>query len=212
MSSATARQRWRDKRTAQVQKFCRDYDMSLNPMNNGYQLRVENLVDFYPTNGRYCILQSGERGDFDTFKDMKAIMLRALPSVKVYDINKGEQPIHGIEITGVNKVTEHNVTPEPNQGYYSVPGWHGGSSRATGVFHPPHIDGTPCINIDMATGKSYSEVTYFRISRNWLHDKWLRLITRKKPNVVVVSKKVMEGSYNLKPDISKSVPKERDHE
>ena len=82
MSSVAARERYLHKRTAIINKFCKAYDFSVNPLNRGYQLRVENLVDFYPVNGRYCILQSGERGDWNTARDMREIMLSALPGKK----------------------------------------------------------------------------------------------------------------------------------
>ena len=113
MSSPQARSRHRERRTVMVEKFCARFDMSLNPLNNGYQLRIENVLDVYPTNGRYCILQSGERGDWETPADLKKLMLKALPSVKVYEVDKGEQPIHGVHITGVNVIKEYDVTTEP---------------------------------------------------------------------------------------------------
>lgn len=92
MSSSAARERWRNKRTEQINKFAADNVLRLHYLNNGYQIRVEGLVDFYPTNGRYCILQTGERGDFDTFEDMRQIMLKALPPlprVTVTNTNTG---------------------------------------------------------------------------------------------------------------------------
>lgn len=82
MSSSAARQHWRETRTKLVIDFCKKYDMSLVPLNNGYQLRIENLVDIYPTNGRWCILQSGERGDWHTYRDLRGIMLKALPDMR----------------------------------------------------------------------------------------------------------------------------------
>lgn len=81
MSSPAARQRWFERRTQILDAFCAKYDLRINLLNRGYQQRVENLVDFYPVNGRYCILQSGERGDWDTPKDIRRIMLKALPEL-----------------------------------------------------------------------------------------------------------------------------------
>jgi hypothetical protein len=80
MSSKEAREDWRRHRTHIVMLFCKNFDMSVLALNNGYQLRIENLVDVYPTNGRYCILQSGERGGWDTAQDLRRIMLKALPN------------------------------------------------------------------------------------------------------------------------------------
>lgn len=111
MSSSAARERWRAKRTKVVEDFCREYNFSLNPLNHGYQLRIENLLDVYPTNGRHCILQTGERGDWETPADLKQLMLKALPSVRVYEVDKGEQPVHGVHVTGVNTIKEYDVTP-----------------------------------------------------------------------------------------------------
>lgn len=120
MSSSEAREYWRGKRTKIITDFCAKYGMSVNPLNNGYQLRIENLVDIYPTNGRYCILQSGERGGWHNYNDLKELMLRVIPAhgIKTYDVRRGEQPISGIELTGVNKVTEIPVfVPEADTAY-----------------------------------------------------------------------------------------------
>ncbi len=53
--------------------------------------------------------------------------------------------------------------------------------------------------------RTISEITYFRVSKNWLHDKWLRFVTRNKANQVVVPLKTFRQSYVIKPDINKSI-------
>lgn len=104
MSSPYVREAWRHKRTLIVEVFCRKMDFTINPLNQGYQLRVENLVDFYPVNGRYCILQTGERGDWENWRDLRRIMLKALPSAKanshedmVDSMVYAMQPIHDVD-------------------------------------------------------------------------------------------------------------------
>ena len=118
MSSSYARSQHRERRTAIVRKFCKRFDIRSHSLNNGYQLRIENVLDVYPTNGRYCILRTNERGDWDTPADLKRLMLRALPNVKMYEVDKGEQPIHGIELTGVNTVKEHVIRIPPTDTAY----------------------------------------------------------------------------------------------
>jgi hypothetical protein len=86
MSSPQARERWRNKRTTIVGNFCRQYGFKLEALNHGFQLRIENLVDVYPTNGRYCILRSGDRGDWNTTKDLRQIMLEALPDARALNM------------------------------------------------------------------------------------------------------------------------------
>lgn len=111
MSGSAKREMYLRSRTHTLELFCGDFDMSINPLNRGYQLRVENLVDFYPVNGRYCILQSGERGDWETAQDLRKVMLKATdqPSKNLIDNWAGADTItipardtHRLEVlTGV---------------------------------------------------------------------------------------------------------------
>lgn len=84
MSSPEARERWRTKRTDEIEHFCSKNGFSLVPLNNGYQLRIENVIDVYPTNGRWCWLPTGERGGFHTTNDLRKVMLAHLPHGKRY--------------------------------------------------------------------------------------------------------------------------------
>ena len=87
MSSSAKREMYRRSRTHTLELFCSDFEMTMDTLNRGYQLRVENLVDFYPVKGRYCILKTGERGDWDTAQDLRRVMLKALdkPSQNLVD-------------------------------------------------------------------------------------------------------------------------------
>lgn len=80
MSSPAAREFYRKKRTDIVLKFCKRNDFVLVPLNSGYQLRIENVLDVYPVNGRWCWLPTGERGDWNSYNDLRDIMLKQLPA------------------------------------------------------------------------------------------------------------------------------------
>lgn len=68
MSSSQARQKWRDKRTAVVEDWARENYLMLEYLNDGYQLRIQSILDIYPTSGRWHILKTGDRGDWNTSK------------------------------------------------------------------------------------------------------------------------------------------------
>lgn len=79
MSSQAARERYFYKRTNSIEKFCNQYGFSFVKLNNGYQVRIENVVDVYPVNGRFHWLQSGERGEWDNSNDLRRLFLDKLP-------------------------------------------------------------------------------------------------------------------------------------
>lgn len=83
MSSAAARERWRANRTRFVREFCTTYGFKLESLNHGYQLRIEDVLDVYPTNGKWHWLLTGERGDWDSVDDLKGELLRLLPRQEV---------------------------------------------------------------------------------------------------------------------------------
>lgn len=85
MSSPAARERWLRHRLVILETFCKKFDLSITALNKGYQWRVENLVDFYPVNGRYCILSTGECGDWETSQHLRRIMLKALPELDTHN-------------------------------------------------------------------------------------------------------------------------------
>jgi len=73
------RQAWkRDnfvRRAPQIVRFCRKYGFDLQDFNNGYQLRIEGVLDVYPVRGRWHWIPTGERGDFDTPQDLRKVLL-----------------------------------------------------------------------------------------------------------------------------------------
>ena len=78
MSSSAARQHWREKRTEIVEQFCRHNSFKLEYLNQGYQLRIEGVMDVYPTNGRWCWLPTGERGGWHNDRDLRRLLIEKL--------------------------------------------------------------------------------------------------------------------------------------
>lgn len=92
MSSSQARSEWRERRTKIIYDYAKQYDLSVVELNSGYQLRINNILDIYPTNGRWHILFTSERGDWHLDKgDLNKIFKKAQNN------------------TGVNKITVHDV-------------------------------------------------------------------------------------------------------
>lgn len=79
MSSPAARERYFYRRTNAIEKFCNQYGFSFVKLNRGYQVRIENVVDVYPVNGKWHWLQSGERGEWDNGNDLRRLLLDKLP-------------------------------------------------------------------------------------------------------------------------------------
>ena len=65
--------------TEKIKRYCKMFDLELEVLNNGYQLRVENMVDFYPVRAKYNNLTTSERGEWRNATDFKQIMLKAIP-------------------------------------------------------------------------------------------------------------------------------------
>lgn len=63
-----------------LRRFITDFEFSHEALNDGYQIRIEGLVDFYSVNQRYHILTTHERGDWENAGDLRKIMLKALPN------------------------------------------------------------------------------------------------------------------------------------
>lgn len=86
MPSKASRHHSLQRNTVIVQDFCHKYDLKLEQLNNGYQLRIEGVLDIYPVRGRWHNLTTHERGSWFTDGDLHNIMLKAvevqIPPVK----------------------------------------------------------------------------------------------------------------------------------
>lgn len=80
MPSKIVKQKNFERNTQKIRAFCKEFGMDLVELNDGYQLRVEDLVDFYPVGARWHNLITGERGDWRGYKDLRRIMLEVLPT------------------------------------------------------------------------------------------------------------------------------------
>lgn len=101
MSSSAARNNQLHYNTAVVMSFCRQYKLDVSPLNNGYQLRIENVLDIYPVNGRWHWLPTGERGGWNNLKELRQIMLDRLTEIVVPQVDT-----HRLEILTGNKTEE----------------------------------------------------------------------------------------------------------
>lgn len=64
---------------AAVQKFCLDYGFEMESLNNGYQLRIEGVIDVYPVRKKWHWLATGERGEWSDVEELRKVMLDRLP-------------------------------------------------------------------------------------------------------------------------------------
>lgn len=73
-----------------IRAFCEEYNIDLVDLNDGYQLRLEDILDLYPVRARWHNIKTGERGDWNGYKDLKQLMLRTLDVVAPPIIKTGK--------------------------------------------------------------------------------------------------------------------------
>lgn len=73
MTSKTAKAKWRETRTGYIKTFIDDIGYSIHWFSP-YHCRVDNMLDLWPTNGRYQILDKGGYGDWHTLEDLYKIL------------------------------------------------------------------------------------------------------------------------------------------
>lgn len=124
------KQMWRyaafEKNTQAIQEFCSKYGFSYRVLNRGYQIRIEEVVDVYPVRMKWHWLSTGDRGEAHSMEHLRKLMLHKLEEElkrKHFDISKGEQPIAGVEIEGVNMVTVHEVDGKQEMSYPKTDGY-----------------------------------------------------------------------------------------
>lgn len=79
MSSAAKRAYSKNIHTLEVERFCSANNFTLTILNNGFQLRIEDMIDIYPVNRKWHWLLSGERGTWQDVDDLRKIMLKRIP-------------------------------------------------------------------------------------------------------------------------------------
>jgi hypothetical protein len=82
MSKATNRQS-QNRNTKVLMDFCREYGFEFKELNQGFQYRIEGVLDVYPVRGRYHALTTQERGSWHTAQDLRRVLLEAIPTQNI---------------------------------------------------------------------------------------------------------------------------------
>lgn len=189
MSKATKAQALNNNGHA-IRQFVTEYRLRHEALNNGYQIRVERLVDFYPVNKRYHILDTHERGDWNKPDDLRKIMLKAIP--------RGDKLVDNMYTSPLELKTDGILKPRPANVRYA----------SSETMPTPDWDGVNTVNIYKLPANAEVEYNRFYVGRNRLHWLYLKFRTRNDKNATVVTKKQITSSVELKVDINKSLPKE----
>jgi len=68
------KQAWRyeafETNTRLIEEFCAKHNLTIEYLNNGYQLRINGAIDIYPVRMKYHYLKNGQRGEFDSIEDL----------------------------------------------------------------------------------------------------------------------------------------------
>lgn len=83
MPSKYQRQKDFERNTNLIRTFCDEFGVELTELNNGYQLRLEGMLDLYPVRARWHNIKTGERGDWNGYKDLRRIMLEMIDKSSV---------------------------------------------------------------------------------------------------------------------------------
>lgn len=65
--------------TKRIIDFCNKYNLEITFLNNGYQIRIEGLLDVYPVRQKWCWLSTNERGVWYSPEDLRKLLLEKLP-------------------------------------------------------------------------------------------------------------------------------------
>lgn len=69
-----------------IAKFCDDNNFKYEFLNNGYQMRIEGLIDVYPVRLKWHWLSTGERGQLQDVQELATVMLDRIPDTKVVEV------------------------------------------------------------------------------------------------------------------------------
>lgn len=65
-----------------IAEFCDKNNIEYVTYNNGFQVRLEDILDLYPVSGRWHKLSNGQRGDWEDEEDLRKIMLEAMGVIR----------------------------------------------------------------------------------------------------------------------------------
>lgn len=68
------KQAWRYKafgeNTQLIEEFCAEHNLSIEYLNNGYQLRINGVIDLYPVRQKWHYLKTDQRGTWESLDDL----------------------------------------------------------------------------------------------------------------------------------------------
>jgi hypothetical protein len=103
------KQRYREARTRMITEFCKKYKFQLVSKNQDFQFRIEDVLDVYPTNGRWCWLPTKEWGDFDGEDDLHDVLMSHLEDYKLaedYDPETKKEQLNALDQSALLRPVE----------------------------------------------------------------------------------------------------------
>ncbi len=64
----------RDKSIEELFDLCTEHNMTIEDVNNDYQLRINGVMDVYPTNRKYCLIKKQRWGQYNRTEDLLEII------------------------------------------------------------------------------------------------------------------------------------------
>ena len=125
MPSKIVRQINYERNKRAIVAFCEEFNIDSVEYNDGYQIRLEEVLDLYPVRGRWHNIKTGERGDWSGYKDLRRVMVEALDVLTPPVTKKGL--VGEVKFTKVDKIQMQNkrgewvpAIPEPFYGLRHV--------------------------------------------------------------------------------------------
>lgn len=73
-----SKQMWRyqafEDNTEAIEEYCAKHNLAIQYLNNGYQLRIEGVLDIYPVRMKYHYISTNQRGEIDTLDGLEDIV------------------------------------------------------------------------------------------------------------------------------------------
>lgn len=69
-----------------IKEWCEQQGMKYEYLNNGYQIRIEDVIDVYPVRLKWHWLSTGERGQLNYLEELATVMLQRIPETKVVEV------------------------------------------------------------------------------------------------------------------------------
>lgn len=63
--------------TEMLKRFAINTGTPMQILNNGYQIRIDEVLDVYPVGQKYHIMATGERGEWQTLDDVAKLLSKA---------------------------------------------------------------------------------------------------------------------------------------